>query len=115
MERKVLGRGLEALIPISQDTAREKVQMLKISQIRSSRFQPRFIFSPEKIEDLARSIKEKGVIQPILVRATSDDFYELIKDITSNDKEFHKFTFDNYRIRICYDKEKDRFYLECYS
>ena len=46
---------------------------------------------------------------------TEDDFYELIKDISSNDKEFQKFTFDNYRIRICYDKEKDSFYLECYS
>jgi hypothetical protein len=46
---------------------------------------------------------------------TEDDFYELIKDIASNDKEFHKFTFDNYRIRICYYIEKDSFYLECYS
>jgi hypothetical protein len=35
------------------------------------------------------------------IPTTKDDFYELIKDITSNDKEFHKFTFDNYRIRIC--------------
>lgn len=48
-------------------------------------------------------------------RPTEDDFYKLIKDIASNDKEFQKFTFDNYRIRICYDKEKDSFYLECYS
>lgn len=78
MERKVLGRGLEALIPSNQDTAREKVQMLKVSQIISSRFQPRLNFSPEKIDELARSIKEKGVIQPVLVRATVDDHYELI-------------------------------------
>ncbi len=35
------------------------------------------------------------------IPTTEDDFYELIKDIISNDKEFHKFTFDNYRIRIC--------------
>ena len=48
-------------------------------------------------------------------RPTEDDFYELIKDIASNDKEFQRFTFDNYRIRICNDKEKDSFYLECYS
>ena len=46
---------------------------------------------------------------------TEDNFYELIKDIASNDKEFQKFTFDNYRILICYDKEKDSFYLECYT
>ena len=48
-------------------------------------------------------------------RPTEDDFYELIKDIASNDNEFQKFTFDNYRIRICYDKDKDSFYLEGYS
>src|SRR3989338_6778140 len=78
MERKVLGRGLEALIPSNQESAREKVQMLKVSEIISSRFQPRLNFSPEKIDELARSIKEKGVIQPVLVRATVDEHYELI-------------------------------------
>ena len=78
MERKVLGRGLEALIPTNQDTAREKVLMLKVSQIHPSRFQPRAHFAPEKIEELARSIKEKGVIQPVLVRSTGVDQYELI-------------------------------------
>jgi hypothetical protein len=58
---------------------------------------------------------KKYKIDPTKPRPTEDDFYELIKDIASNDKEFQKFTFDNYRIRICYDKEKDSFYLECYS
>jgi hypothetical protein len=58
---------------------------------------------------------KKYKIDPKKPRPTEDDFYELIKDIVSNDKEFQKFTFDNYRIRICYDKEKDSFYLECYS
>ena len=58
---------------------------------------------------------KKYKIDPKKPRPTEDDFYELIKDIASNDKEFQKFTFDNYRIRICYDKEKDSFYLECYS
>ena len=52
---------------------------------------------------------------PTKPRPTKDDFYELIKDIASNDKEFQKFTFDTYRIRICYNKEKDSFNLECYS
>ena len=59
---------------------------------------------------------KKYIIDPTKPRPTEDDFYELIKDIASNDKkQFQKFTFDNYRIRICYDKEKDSFYLECYS
>ncbi len=78
MERKVLGRGLEALIPVNQDRSREKVLLLKVTQIQASRFQPRINFSPEKINELAKSIKEKGVIQPVLVRSIGDDRYELI-------------------------------------
>jgi len=77
MERKVLGRGLDALIPAG-NVVQERVQMLKVSQIRPSRFQPRLSFSPEKIAELARSIKEKGVIQPILVRTAGPDSFELI-------------------------------------
>lgn len=78
MERKVLGRGLEALIPIDSQNTRERVQLLNVSQIQPSRLQPRLHFSAEKIEQLARSIEEKGVIQPILVRSTGNDQYELI-------------------------------------
>ena len=77
-ERKVLGRGLEALIPQDSGQTKEKVQSLKTEQIHASRFQPRLTFSQEKIEELAGSIREKGVIQPILVRAVSEDRYELI-------------------------------------
>lgn len=81
MERKGLGRGLDALITptASQgDGVREKVQTIKLSQVRASKLQPRLRFDEAKIEQLARSIKEKGVIQPILVRASSDGTYELI-------------------------------------
>src|SRR5690349_537856 len=78
MERKVLGRGLEALIPTTDSGQRERVQMLKVSQVIASRFQPRLNFSPEKIEELASSIREKGIIQPVLVRQNSDNQFELI-------------------------------------
>jgi ParB family chromosome partitioning protein len=78
MERKVLGRGLEALIPTENPSSRERVQMLKTEQVHASRFQPRLNFSQSKIEELAQSIKEKGVIQPILVRSVENDQYELI-------------------------------------
>lgn len=82
MERKVLGRGLEALIPqgatAGPDTSKERVQMLKVQQVHASKYQPRLTFSQEKIAELAQSIKEKGVIQPILVRSTGADQYELI-------------------------------------
>ncbi len=77
MERKVLGRGLEALIPTDVQNAKERVQTLKVSEIIPSRFQPRLNFSEAKIQELARSIQEKGVIQPILVRASGNQF-ELI-------------------------------------
>lgn len=78
MERKVLGRGLNALIPQAPVDSREKVQTLRTDQIFSSRFQPRLTFSQVKIEELANSIREQGVIQPILVRAVDLDKYELI-------------------------------------
>ena len=78
MEKKVLGRGLEALIPQAPADSREKVQLLKTEQIHTSRFQPRLTFSEEKIRELARSIQEQGVIQPVLVRAVDVDRYELI-------------------------------------
>lgn len=78
MEKKALGRGLEALIPVDSSAPRERVQMLKVSQIEPSPLQPRFHFSEEKIEELAQSIKEKGVIQPILVRTVEEDRYELV-------------------------------------
>ena len=78
MEIKVLGRGLEALIPQTAGDSKEKVQLLKTEQVQTSRFQPRLTFSEEKIAELARSIREQGVIQPILVRAVDVDRYELI-------------------------------------
>ena len=78
MDRKVLGRGLEALIPQVPADSREKVQSLKLEQIQASRFQPRLTFSEEKSQELARSIQEQGVIQPVLVRMVGADRYELI-------------------------------------
>ena len=51
MERKVLGRGLEALIPADDQAVKERVQMLNVTQIHPSRFQPRLMFSLPKIEN----------------------------------------------------------------
>lgn len=78
MDRKVLGRGLEALIPQDVQGSKERVQALKITQVSPSRFQPRLNFSETKISELADSIREKGVIQPILVRQIGEDKFELI-------------------------------------
>jgi ParB family transcriptional regulator, chromosome partitioning protein len=81
MERKALGKGLSALIPeIAVDsTTRKKEEIIyaRVEQIKPNPFQPREDFDPQNIEELAQSIKEKGVIQPLLVRRKGDN-YELI-------------------------------------
>jgi len=78
MVRKALGRGLGALIS-GADTADEKdaIHYLSPSMIHSNPFQPRRDFPAESIDSLARSLKEHGMLQPLLVRKT-DDGYELI-------------------------------------
>lgn len=73
-----LGRGLSALIGDEALPTRGEVQAqakgartLPIAFLKPNRFQPRKTFAPEDLNDLANSIREKGVLQPILVRPTS--------------------------------------------
>ncbi|MGE5307915.1 MAG: ParB/RepB/Spo0J family partition protein [Deltaproteobacteria bacterium] len=80
MEHKALGKGISALIPKTQPVVEEggkRVASLKIEQVKPNPFQPREEFKPEAMEELVQSIREKGIIQPILVR-TKGDSYELI-------------------------------------
>ena len=79
MERKALGKGISALIPTREPepTKQEEVLHIKLEQIRPSPFQPRVDFDSQSLEELTQSIREKGVIQPVLVRR-SGDYYELI-------------------------------------
>jgi len=80
MERKALGKGLGALIPekaVDSAVHREEIIYVQFGQIKPNPFQPREDFDPQSIEELAQSIKEKGVIQPLLVRRRGDN-YELI-------------------------------------
>ena len=68
-----LGRGLSALIgeeavPVRGEIAARKVPTLPVAFLRPNRFQPRKRFAEEDIRDLADSIREKGVLQPILIR-----------------------------------------------
>ena len=71
-----LGRGLDALIPRAHDDA--GVQELAIERIRRNPHQPRDRFDDEQLAELAASIAIHGVLQPIVVRATSDGAYELV-------------------------------------
>jgi ParB family chromosome partitioning protein len=81
MERRALGKGLGALIPEmpadSTGIKKEEIAYVHIEQIKPNPFQPREDFNQENIDELAQSIKEKGVIQPLLVRRKGDN-YELI-------------------------------------
>ena len=69
MEGKALGKGLSALIPKTNTQVKtEVVSYLKTSSIRDNSLQPRTNYSNDKLNELKASIKEKGVLQPILVR-----------------------------------------------
>ena len=75
--KKGLGRGLSSLIGETK-VERQKNQ-LPISDLISNKFQPRKIFDEESLNDLEKSIKERGIIQPIIVRKSDENSkYEII-------------------------------------
>ena len=76
--KKGLGRGLSSLLgDVSRKIETNKVA---INNLIRNKFQPRKNFDKESLEELTASIKEQGVIQPIVVRPDkfSDDKYEII-------------------------------------
>lgn len=82
-KRQGLGRGLSALLgEDSEDYASlDRVRSSKevpIEHLRPGRFQPRRHFDPTQAEALVASIRERGILQPILVRRTGDDAYEIV-------------------------------------
>lgn len=74
---KRLGRGLDALIPSLSVKDDDKVIDVPLSQLRPNPYQPRKTFDEESIKELAESIKQHGVIQPIIVRTVLKG-YEII-------------------------------------
>lgn len=77
MIKRGLGRGLEALLPGALKDE-DAVNDLKISLIEANPNQPRKIFEDAKLAELAASIREHGVVQPIIVRPIEDGKYQLI-------------------------------------
>ncbi|MDD2751928.1 MAG: ParB/RepB/Spo0J family partition protein [Candidatus Omnitrophica bacterium] len=77
MERKALGKGISALIPEKEIHGSEQLLQVPIEKVRPNPLQPREYFDAEEMESLVHSIKEKGIIQPVLVRPKGD-YYELI-------------------------------------
>ena len=76
--KKGLGRGLSSLIGETKLT--NKSNTVQVSKITKNRFQPRKIFDENKLNELTNSIKERGVLQPIIVRKhfKDNDKYEII-------------------------------------
>jgi len=82
-KKRGLGRGLDALLggdaePVQTSNADGELRTLEIQAIQPGRYQPRHAMDPERLDDLAASIKAQGVIQPIVVREISKDRFELI-------------------------------------
>ena len=89
VKRKGLGKGLDSLIPENksvkpvakpekaEETVKTGEQMLKINQVEPNREQPRKHFEEDALLELADSIKQYGVLQPLLVRKRKD-YYEII-------------------------------------
>jgi ParB family chromosome partitioning protein len=75
-----LGRGLSALIPENdlEENPKLGISTLPIDSIKPNRYQPRKIFDAEKLAELTESIKENGIIQPLIVTKTTSSEYELI-------------------------------------
>ena len=78
MAKNVLGRGVEALLPEDGQEEADRFFMCDIEKISANPQQPRSHFDTEKLQQLADSIREKGVIQPLLVSRGGDSRYVLI-------------------------------------
>ena len=75
MAKKGLGKGLDALF--AEEEKDNSVLEVKITEVMPNKNQPRKTFDEEKLEALAESVKEHGIIQPIIVKK-SGDFYTII-------------------------------------
>ncbi len=77
-----LGRGLDSLIPPKKYTLpqekEEAVLEIPVEKIKSNPYQPRNVFDEQGMEELINSIKEHGILQPLVVSKISDNEYELI-------------------------------------
>ncbi|WP_227763514.1 ParB/RepB/Spo0J family partition protein [Zhaonella formicivorans] len=92
MAKKGLGKGLSALIPSSinpemtttietennNGNTATRVVEIAVEQIEPNKYQPRKVFNADGLEELALSIKEHGVVQPVVVRKIEEDKYQLV-------------------------------------
>lgn len=80
-KRSGLGKGLDALIPITpeeSEISKSDVSLLSVDLIKPNPHQPRSIFDQKSLEELASSIQEHGIIQPLIITKGKKDQYTLI-------------------------------------
>src|SRR5438309_3719369 len=88
-DRRALGKGLSALLPakaqgaapvapVPLEPAPTGVQRLPIDSIHPNPVQPRTVFEPERLAELAQSIKANGIIQPLVVQRAPDGGHQLV-------------------------------------
>jgi len=80
MKMKGLGRGLDALLSSSDDAppGKDALRTIAVDRLRPGRYQPRTKMDEASLAELADSIREQGVMQPILVRPVEGNRYEII-------------------------------------
>jgi len=81
VQKRGLGRGLDALlgdVSVKEETQQHQQQTLPIEYMQRGKYQPRKDIDPEKLQELADSIKAQGIIQPIIVRKVGPDKYEIV-------------------------------------
>ena len=83
--KKGLGRGLSSLI--GETKPEININKLSISNLVRSKYQPRKTFDEENLKDLINSIKERGIIQPIVVRKSKDD--KIKYEIIAGERRWH--------------------------
>lgn len=80
-ENKALGKGLSALFTdnnIDEPIDDKQIKLIKISDIEPNKDQPRKYFDKDKLDELARSVSEHGLLQPLIVRPAEDNRYIII-------------------------------------
>ncbi len=81
--KRGLGKGIDSLIPTGSSIVKENkdeaksISMLRISEIEPNKAQPRKMFNEDRLNELAESIKQHGIVEPLIV-VKKDDYYEIV-------------------------------------
>lgn len=79
MQKKALGKGLGALFEgVTKEAEAMRVLQIEVDRIIPNRYQPRRVFDPAGLQELTESIKQSGLLQPVILRRRQDGQFELI-------------------------------------